>query len=241
MKVNLTPLSKNIKRSAVFLALLGITVSFSSCIKNDGTQQAPQQVAALAITNASPTSTPIDFYLDNTAARVNSTALAYGQKIDYVRAYPGLRTGIVTNSGSSSVIYSNKFTLVAGDYHSLYIVTKGDSLNYLLVKDQFNTPPTHKAMVRFANLSPDSITYSLEIVGDTTAFTGKRFKTLTGFKPITPSSTYTINLRNTTTNAIVATQTNVLLVDQAFYTIWAKGLSNTTVAAQKTAIQVSQH
>ncbi|WP_158797476.1 DUF4397 domain-containing protein [Pedobacter sp. L105] len=241
MRFKFTPLSKNFRRSGVFLSLLGITVAFSSCVKNNDSYQAPQQVAALAITNASSNSTSLDFYLDNTSTRVNSNPLLYGQKIDYVRAYPGQRTGIVTNSNSSSVVYTNKFTLVAGDYHSLYIVDKGDSLNFLLVKDQFTTPPTHKAMVRFANLSPDSIAYSLELVGDTTAFTGKTFKTLTSFKPITPSSTYTINLRNTATNTIVATLTNVLLVDQTFYTIWAKGLANTTVAAQKTAIQVSQH
>jgi len=241
MNVNSTSLSKNIRKYGVFLSLIAGVLSFSSCIKNNDSQQAPQLVAALAVTNASPTSTGFDFYLDNTNNRVNSTSLLYSQKIDYVSAYPGLRTGIVTNSNSNTILYSNKFTLVAGNYHSLYIVNKGDSLNYVLVQDQFTTPPANKAMIRFANLSPDSTAYNLELVGDTTAFTGKKFKTFTAFKPITPASTYTINLRNTATNSIVATLTNVLLVDQKFYTIWAKGLSNTTIIAQKVGIQVSQH
>jgi len=238
MKVNFTLLSKNSGRLSIFAALACLTVSFSSCIKNNDNIQAPQQIAGLSIINASPTSSSIDFYLDN--GKVNSSAILYGQKTDYVRAYSGIRTGTVTNSNSTTNLYTNKFTLTTGDYHSLYIVNKGDSLNFLLVKDQFNTPPTNKAMVRFANLSPDSTAYNLEIVGDTTAFTHKTFKTLTAFKPITPSSTYTINLRNTASNAVVATLTNVMLVNQRFYTIWAKGLK-VTDSSKAIGIQVSQH
>lgn len=220
------------------LAVLGIVISFSSCQKDDSNNY-PEEGAAVTFTNASPTANSIDLYIGG--QKINSTDFLYGQKIGYITTRPGSYNATVTASGNSKTLYAGNFTLINQAFHSLYIVSKGDSISYLNVKDEFTTPPTGKAMVRFINLASDAPSYNLEITADTAAFTNKTYKTYTAFKAITPQPSITINLRDKASNAVVATLANVEFRDQKYYTVWAKGLVNTSVDAQKISLQVSQH
>lgn len=235
MKFKSTLLSKTCRSAARLMLLLGVA-AFSAC-KTD--VQAPQSVSALAITNASTSATALDFFIDN--QKVNSTGLLTGQKVDYVQVYPGTRNGTVTETGTSKSLYSAGFTLMSGQYHSLYILSEGDSFFYFNVKDEFTTPPADKAEVRFMNLSSDSPAYSLEISGETASFGDRAYKTYTPFQSVTPQTAVKLILKNTATNAIVATLDNVELKKEKFYTIWAKGLAAAATDAQKVSLQVSQH
>lgn len=235
MKFNTRLSLKNPGRSFVMIALLGAALSFSSC-KTDVEQ--PQEVAALSITNAAPALASLDFVVEGT--KVNNTPLLFGQNIDYVRAYPGKRNGAVYAAGTTTKsLYSANFNLTARAYHSLYILPQGDSLSYLLVMDEFKVPATDKAQVRFANLSPNSPSYNLELQGDTTTFSDRAYKTLTPYKYVKPAI-FKVLLRNKTTNEIVASVENVELKANRYYTIWAKGLAGTDVEAQKLGIKVTE-
>lgn len=236
MKLNPTLLSKNTGKSSLTLVLLGAALlSFSSC-KTDVPE--PEVISALAVTNASATVPSLDFVIEGT--KVNTSALLFGQKVDYVRAYPGTRTADVYATGVAKSLYSGTFSLTAGLYHSLYILSSGTEVSYLLVKDEYKTPAADKAQIRFANLSSDSPAYNLELQGDTTTFSDRAYKTLTPYKYVKPAI-FKVLLRNKATNDIVATLDNVELKANKYYTIWAKGLVNTTVDAQKLSIQLSEH
>lgn len=243
MKFNPTLFSKNTRRFSAVIALLGTVVAFSACTKTE--TQSPQLVSAVSVTNASPTSNSVDFYIGN--QKVNNSAILYGTRLDYVYPAPGTYSGTVTTSGTSKSLYTSNFTLINGAYHSLYILSKVnpansvDSISYLNVKDDFTTPPAGKARVRFINLSPDAPSYNLEITGDTTAFADRTYKTFTAFKSVNPQTSVVLNLRDKATNAIVASIPNVEFRDQKYYTVWAKGLVTTSVVAQKVTLQVSQH
>lgn len=235
MKFNTTLPSKNIGKSLSTLVLLGAALSFSSC-KTD--VQEPEIISALAVTNAATTVPSLDFVIEGT--KVNSSALLFGQKIDYVRAYPGSRTADVYATGVAKSLYTGKFDLTAGLYHSLYILATGQEVSYLVVKDEFKSPVADKAQLRFANLSSDSPSYNLELEGDTTTFSDRTYKTLTPYKYVKPGI-FKVILRNKTTNAIVVSMDNVELKANKYYTIWAKGLVNTEVQEQKIGIKLSQH
>ena len=240
MKLIATLTPKNAKWHLASVALLGIVISFSSC-KTDNDFQA-QPVAALAVTNASLTAKAVDFYIGPN--KVNYSPLTLGATTDYVTAYPGKRNATVSAAGSSTNLYAGTFTLEESYYHSLYIVSKDvlnkDSLSFLTIRDDFPTPPTGKAEVRFINLSPDATAYSLELVKDTTTFAKRPYKTFTPFKGITPAK-YTVLLKNDADKTTVATLENVEIASQEFYTIYAKGITNTTTAAEKLSLQVSRH
>lgn len=235
MKLNTTIILKNTGKSLSTLVLLGAVLSFSSC-KTD--VQEPEIISALAVTNASATVPSLDFVIEGT--KVNSSALLFGQKVDYVRAYPGSRTADVYATGVAKSLYNGKFDLTAGLYHSLYILSTGQEVSYLVVKDEFKSPVADKAQLRFANLSSDSPSYNLELEGDTTTFSDRAYKTLTPYKYVKPGI-FKVLLRNKTTNAIVVTLENVELKANKYYTIWAKGLVNTEVQEQKIGIKLSQH
>jgi hypothetical protein len=237
MKLKATLFSAYAKRALPILALAGITMSFSSC-KLDNDNYQPEQVAAVSIINAAPILNDIDFVIGTRV--VNNTDLVYGSKTDYLSAFAGTRTGAVIEPGTSKNLYNGPFNLEAGYYHSLFILSEGDAISFLTVKDFPNEPSGEKSNVRFINLSADAPAYSLELVGDTTTFNNVAYKAYTRFKDIKPA-TYTAILKNTATNATVATLQNVEITKQNSYTIWAKGLTNTTVEQRKLSLQLSRH
>lgn len=235
MKFKTTLFSKHPATSTLMIALLGTVLSLSSC-KTD--VAAPEEIAALSVVNAAPTLPSIDFVIEGT--KVNNTALLFGQKVEYVGAYPGKRTASVYTAGTAKSVYTGNFSLTARLYHSLYVLSAGDTASYLLVQDQYKAPAADKAQLRFANLSSDSPAYSLELEGDTTAFADRSYRALTPFKYVKPAI-YKLLLRNTSTNAVVASMENVEFKANKYYTVWAKGLQTTTVEAQKLGIKVSEH
>ena len=237
MNTNLTIFSKYAKRFSVLVAVMGIATSFTAC-KTDFDNQQPENVSLLAVTNASTKQPSLDFYLDN--QRANSQSIKFGTKTGFISAYSGNRTGAVTVSGTSTSLYSKKFTLETSRYHSLYVVDNTDSLGFVVVVDDFTAPAEGKAKIRFANLSADSPSLKMELEGDTTTFTDRAFKTLTAFKNVTPAK-YKITLKNNATGAVVATLADVQIDRANFYTVWAKGLNTTTVTDSKLAIKVDKH
>jgi len=222
MKLNPTLFLKNPGRSTLFIAMSYVALCFSSCTNHDDNIAIPNQ-AAFSVTNASPTKTPLDFYIDNQKVTTRG-ALATGSNTGYFLAVSGTRTGLVTASGSTTSLHTEKLKLETDRFQSIFIVNSADTLTFLSITDNIPNAQEGKAQIRFINLSPDSPVYSLEYEGDTTAFTNKAYKEFTGFKSVTAKTGINLNVRNTATNAIVATLPNVELKNKELYTVWAKGL-----------------
>lgn len=229
-------LSKNSKVSAMFIALLGLTISFTAC-KNDD-DYIEQPITALSITNASPTTGTLNFFLDNQV--VGSSSLPYPKRYDYLRAYSGTRTGKVTDSATNTTLYTKSFNLTAGKYQSLYIIKQNDTLSYAVYNDDIKATDG-KAQIRFINLSADAPALSLVLEGDTTTFNNRIFKAATPFKNVTPAK-YTLSLKNTATGTVLATLSDVTLTKDNYYTIWAKGQMSVTavIDPKKLGIEVDK-
>jgi hypothetical protein len=224
-------------RSAFLIAaFLGFAATLQSC-KMDDPGPAPD-VSALTIINASPNSNGLDFYIEN--ERVNPTAFNYPLRMPYLRVYSGTRPAKVTAVSNPATLFSGNLSLLPGEYNSLFIIGKVEELDFLLIKDDLSFPAAGKTKIRFGNLSPDAASMSLEIVGDTTQFANKAYKTFTAFKNINPGK-FTLNLKDNATNAVLATMANVEFLPDKVYTVWAKGLITTTVEAQKLGIHVINH
>lgn len=238
MKFTSAQSSKNTKKTAVLFALLGLGIGFTSC-KNE--VQQPEDVAAVSVINASPDFPSVDFFIND--QRFNYVPIEFGgDKVTYFRQMPGSLNGKVRSANDIKVLYSGDFNLVKGKYNSLYILSKGKDISYVVVQDEVIDPSWNKntARVRFANLSSDAPAYNLELQGDTTNFKNINYKGFTAYRNVTPSK-YTVNLKNNITNTQVATLANVEFVAGRYYTVWAKGLVTPATDAQKTAIQVSLH
>ncbi len=235
MKLNSVFYSGRLLKLTMLGLVMTIVLLFNAC-KKDDVEYTPT-IAALSVVNASPNSTSVDFYIEN--QKVNTNALAFGEKIEYQRVYQGNRGTVVTAAGSQTPLLSKTIALQGGEYHSLYIVGKIDALDYVFLKDEVSDPEASKAKVRFMNLSPDAPALNMEITGETTTFTDLAYKGYTSFKNVNAALS-TITLKNKATGDVVATLTNVDLKSGKIYTVWSKGLVNTTVDAQKLTIQVTQ-
>lgn len=235
MKFNFTQFSKRAGKSTVLFALLGVMVS--SCKQN---APEPTEISAISVTNASPKNVSLDFAIND--QKFNYIAIPYGgDRINYFRQNPGKLNGKVRTANDSKIIANANFELIKGKYHSLFIVGQADTLAYVVAQDDIQaTNNTNLAKIRFANLSSDSPSYNLELQGDTTTFKDRTFKSFTAFRQVAPSK-YKVLLKDKTTNATVATLDNVEVLGGKYYTIWAKGLVNTTADAQKLGIQVTLH
>jgi len=237
MKFIPTLFSKNTRRFIALFAMTGAVISLSSCTKNEFQPQ--PEVSGLMVFNASPVQNSIDFLF--AGQKVNTSPLLFGQKIDYVKAYSGVRNVSIVNTTNSQTIKSSDITLKNGLYHSLFVLTSGDSTSFYNVVDSVAYGSSDKGRVRFINLAADAPAYKIEIEGDTATFAPRAYKALTPFKAVTAKTTAKIFLKAPATNEIVATLENVELKRDGFYTIWVKGLVNATVDAQKISLQVSKH
>ena len=222
MKFNLTLLSERSRKTQIFIAMLSGALFLSSCNDKDDIQPLPDR-AAFSVINASPTRQSVDFYIENTRLPING-ALLYGNTTRYWLARTGNRTGKVTVSGNTTSIGTSKFELENDRFHSIFITNSGDSVSLLRIRDNWMDNRQGNAQVRFVNLSPDAPNYSLEYVGDTTTFNNRAYKEFTPFKYVPAKTGITLNLKNTATNAVVATLPNIELRNGVIYTIWARGL-----------------
>jgi len=232
MKFNLTFLSEK-NRKAVTLAVMSfVAISLGSC-KNDDVVNVPDQ-SAVNVTNASPTRNSVDFYLDNQKVNKNA-AIVTGNNTGYWLAFTGSRTATVTASGNSTSILTQKINLQSGRYHSVFIVdSAANALSFLTIRDEWSTSvPQDKAQIRFINLTPDAPNYTLEYVGDATEFANRAYREYTAFKAVPAKTGITLRLKNTSTNTIVDSLTNVEFKSQEIYTVWARSKGTTPVDSVK--------
>lgn len=214
------------KRAGIIGMMCLLTVLLSSCLKdhnNDYIQQTP--AAFICAINASPDSPPLDFLLDNNQA--NGYPIQYGNILDYVAAYTGKRVASFYKSGSNQKIASDTITLHENKYYSLFLSNSVSTPDLLLLKDTLSRPADSMAVVRFVDLSTNAPAVDLGIQGGSVLATNKAYKGYTSFISV-KGNTYTFEARQTGTNTVLVSLSNIKLKAGSIYTIWLHGLTGTT-------------
>jgi hypothetical protein len=223
--------SKTLKR---LMAVVGagclLSVLFTSCLKskNDYT---PPPSAYVAFIQASAGQEPLDLYFNSN--KVNQFALNYGDGIDYFKAYTGLRTANVYTAGSMTKVFSDTIRLNPNIAYSLFLVNTVAHPGFLLLTDSVSRPAAGKATVRFVNVSPDAPAVDLAVKDSAAFVSNKAFKGASSFIAKDGGRAYTFEVRQHGTSTVLATLNNVTLNSGQVYTIWLRGLVNTSVAAEK--------
>ncbi|RZJ83975.1 MAG: DUF4397 domain-containing protein, partial [Chryseobacterium sp.] len=162
-------------------------------------------------------------------------------KLNYVEAFLGKRAVKVTTASAAATLIDKQIDLTQSTYYSLFLINKSQSADVLLIKDEFLAKNLERVQVRFINLSPDAPAYNLEIQNDTTTFNDRTFKSATAFKYIADKTKATLLLKDKATGQVLVTLSDVELKKGFIYSVWAKGLTGTTVDAQKVSLKVSVH
>ena len=210
---------KAFKPLSISFIIALLSISFTSCKKST---PEPTQASALNAINAAATSSPQDFYVDNT--KVNTSAMAYTQSTGYVIISGGHQFTFETSS-TSNVNNSFFATLISGQYYSLYYTDDG---NVVATLDDKTAPQAGKARVRFINMSSYvNSNVDFLIAGGGTLVSGLAYKTPSIYNDVATTSTFTLNSAGTTT---VLLNIPATLTAGKIYTIYIAGTTQATLS-----------
>lgn len=226
---------KKLTAAKTFVAV-SVLLTLTSCLKNNN-DYTPQQVAAVSVFHASPGTQAFNFITDR---GTGSGPFTFSSRTFYNLYAAGQRTiSIRKIGGAQDTLRTGTVNLEADKFYSIYIVDQAPNPNFLIIRDSLTSPAAGKAKIRFINLSPDAGALSLTTASDSLLFNTTAYKVHTAFSDITGNKTYTFKIKNNGTDK--ATRQNVEIKTGRVYTIWAKGIENTTNDTLKTGIQVSEH
>lgn len=211
------------KITRISLSLIFLTTIFTSCKKNWGEDTVI--ASNILFVHAAAGTGNLDFIVDNQKA----TSLSYTNKKGYFLAYPGSRYFGITKQDSIKYISTLTANLKPNAYYSIFALDSLGKSSILVVEDQLTVPTVDKATIRFINLSPDSSSLNLQLVGDSNPLFGaKAFKQYSEFINIPAAESATFEVKDSDSNLVKATLSNIKLEKGKVYTIWARGLKLAT-------------
>lgn len=232
-----------LRRFAKVAVAVGITLSLSSCLKNNDSNYVAPPSAGLSIFHASPGTQPFNVAIGNTIINngYNLIEFEYSKALQYVGVTPGSRNVSLLKKNTKDTIRTGTFNLSNDKYYSLFVVDAAPNPNFLFIEDVITTPLAGKARVRFVNLSPDA--GPLDLIAnagtDTLLFSSTAYKAASPFTDLSGTKPYKFEIKSGGTSK--ATLENIEIKSGGTYTIWAKGLSTATNDSLKTSIKVNQH
>jgi hypothetical protein len=218
------------RRAGIIGMICLLAAAISSCTKQNDSDIVLPPSALISVVDACPDAGNLDFFLDNNMA--NTLPIAYGNGLDYLRAYVGKRTATFYVTGTQQKIKADTMTLKDGKFYTLFLSNVASKADYLLTTDTLTNPGTGNTKIRLVNLSPDAPAVDLAIQGGATVATNKAYRGVSSFATITPN-TYTIEVRQKGTTTVLASITAAKLYGASIYTVWLQGSAATSTLAAK--------
>jgi hypothetical protein len=213
------------RRTGMIGMICLLSVLLSSCLK-DNNNYVNQPAALVTVINASPDSQPLDFFMNQN--RVNNAPIAYSDRLDYFRAYPGNRTANFYIAGSQQKVISDSVTLQVNKYYSIFLANHVSKPDVVFLADSISAPAAGMASIRFGNLSPDAPAVDLGIKGGALLASNVSYKGFSLFVPVQGDNTYTLEIRQAGTSTVLASISNRTLHGGAIYTVWLQGFAAAT-------------
>lgn len=168
---------------------------------------------------------------------VNNAPLNYTQWIAYAAFYPGKRDFRFSAFNSATSLLEKELELKADTVYSVFLVEMEDSIDAVMVEDNWAEPTADRAQIRLVNLSPDAGTISMEKSDSTTpVFTGSTFKTITDFEEVTTGNTI-LTIKSSEGESLISTGTLELRGNRV-YTLILRGLKSETTGEKKLDLQL---
>jgi len=216
-------ISKELAPALAALTLL--CVLLTSCIKSNNPGPLPP-TSLVTVIQASPDEPPVYFYLNGN--QVNQSPLVFGQGLDYFSAYSGQRTAYFYNAETMAAVVSAGITLNTNGAYSLFLDNTTSKPGIFLLADTLVKPASGDASLRFIDLSPNAPAVNLVIQGGKTMDSNRSFQGYSSFLPINGNATYTFNIVNASTGAVLATSPASYLAAGSVYSIVLEGLATPT-------------
>ncbi|WP_315115233.1 DUF4397 domain-containing protein [uncultured Clostridium sp.] len=177
------------------------------------------------IFNASPNAGPVDVYVNDNPTIMN---LAYKEVSRYIAGPPGNYNIKIYPAGqTTSPIINTTLPIPQDTIFNVALIGMPPNITLYPIPEPLRSENFGVPCIRFVHLSPNAPGMDVTFSDGSKIFSDVNYKDFTQYACI-PSGTYTIQLRPSGTNNIVATIPNVKLDANNFYTIYAVGLSGGT-------------
>ncbi len=216
----------------IFLMSLIAAIS-ASCRKSD--EEYKPALSTIVFIHASPGLEPIDFFIEG--SRVNGDrTISYTDTLRCKFPPSGLQTFTVKRQISSISYVSKAYILKSNKHYSFFVAGRPDSVTHLVTEDKFIAPAAGKARLKFLNLSPDSKALDFKLMPSDTLFSNIPFKCGSDFVSVDPGK-YTSGIYDKGGKIALANQ-SIEIEAGRFYTVWARGMKNSSVPATSLAVQM---
>lgn len=200
---------------------------FTACKKDDEQKPTPNTNARVALMISSPGANELSFFVKD--KKISTAPLLYNTIVNYLTVSEGAQELIFKNKDASSVVDQLAANLKPSTSYTLIFTDQSPKTAMVLVEDDLSDPAKDKAKVRFSNLSPDAPALDLYINGKLeTTFSNKNFKETSIFQNIDPGTTLKFELKAHGKIEVLATLENFHILNGKIYTIWARGLKEST-------------
>jgi hypothetical protein len=214
------------KKNMLFIAGLFSVLLFSSCAK----EPANPGYAQYMFINAAPdVAAGLDFFVGD--LKQNILPIAFGSNTIYNSTTPGDKPITVRVAGQQTVFSANRYNVSdlrdQPARYTLLAVNKIQNAELVWIQDNLTTPANNKAHLRIIHASEDAPAVNAFVGTATTALfpTAISFKGSTNFIAVDATllgTSYSIQIRNVVTNAVVRTQPMTAVAGK-IYTIVVRG------------------
>jgi hypothetical protein len=215
--------------SSIILVLLG--GSFACSKPQESLNASP--ISYVTIMNLAPYGGPVDIYFNGTQVSPAGGILPGQYSTEYGQLKPGSYTVDFKVTGTDSLLYELPATLFdTSTFYTLVLYNTapgGPAVQATRIMDNFSQVNATSAYYRFFNMSPDASSVSLYMNG-TVAQAGRSpadnvaSQVFDQFQALS-SGDYTLQVQNSSTDSVLATQTSYPFSSGSIYTIFLTGTS----------------
>lgn len=187
--------------------------------------------AKLRVVNTSPEDVQLNVFINDSL--LANKSFSYNERSDYLNVSAGQNQIYTTIEGSTVSNRNFPFFLDNNKNYTVFLAGKPskDSLVYLSVLDNYEAVIDTMATVRFINISPNSPNYNLvfqtNLVDSTNVISSINYRSASSYKRVKPN-TYFLRLKKSGSKVSLASLDSCKLQAGKTYTVWAKGLLNTS-------------
>jgi Domain of unknown function (DUF4397) len=215
------------KNEIDFRQILGVCflLFLSGCLGKSEDQVVNPPSTTIAFFNASPNSSEMDVYLNDSKLSSSFSYKAYSNYLPITP--PGLKKVKFTSDATSAILIDTTFTFAEKLAYTVVVANKvSGTPQAILVEDKATLSNTQNTMIRFAHMSPDTPAVDVKLVGGistilSTGQTYTNFSTFTEFE----TRTYSVEIRRSSDSKLLLTVVVPLSSAGTFQTVYLLGYS----------------
>lgn len=221
-----------------FLAVIAISITFSSCKKNKEVEW--PDAAVVTVVNASPKSPWLQFALDDN--RLNLNDFSYTSYWNNQRAYIGNRKLSVYKYKETTPLFTTDITLEKDKHYTIFLADSASNMEAVVISNASRAASADSVRIKFANMSPDVPALDFFVKGETTAAAANvAYRAAADFVSLKAGYNVIIEARQAGSDNVLAASLPINLAGGNIYTIYSSGFKGIVTGEGRVTVSSIRH